>query len=175
MNREQKNNTIAELTEMLQNGKVIYLADTSCLDAEATSKLRRECFTKQIQLRVVKNTLLRKAMEKVEGVDYSGLYGTLKGTTALMISDTGNAPARLIKDFRKAGGDKPALKGAFVEESVYVGDNMLEALSNIKSKNELLGDIVALLQSPAKNVVSALQSGKNKLAGIVKTLSEKES
>ena len=138
MNREQKNNAIAELTELLQNGKVIYLADTSSLDAEATSKLRRDCFKQQIMLKVVKNTLLKKAMEKVEGVDYSGLYETLSGTTALMISETGNAPARLIKDFRKKGGDKPALKGAFVEESVYIGDNMLETLSNIKSKNELI-------------------------------------
>jgi large subunit ribosomal protein L10 len=113
-------------------------------------------------------------MERAEGVDYSGLYEALHGTSAVFTSDTGNAPAKLIKDFRK-GGDRPILKGAFVEQSSYLGDNMLETLVNIKSKNELVADIVALLQSPAKNVISALQSGKHTIAGLVKTLSEKQS
>lgn len=173
MNRDQKNNVIAELTEMLKSTKVLYITDTSNLDAEATSKLRRDCYNKQIGLKVVKNTLLQKAMERVEGVDYSGLYNSLKGTSALMTAEASNAPAKLIKEFRKKGGDRPALKGAYVEESIYVGDNMLDALCNIKSKNEVIADVIALLQSPAKNVVSALQSGKHKIAGIVKTLSEK--
>lgn len=174
MTRDQKNQAIAELTELLQGSSVLYIADTSGLTVEATNKLRRECFNKKVGMKVVKNTLLQKAMERVEGVDYSGLFSALKGTSAVFTSDTGNVPARLIKDFRKAG-DRPLLKGAFVEESSYLGDNMLETLCNIKSKNELIGDIVALLQSPAKNVISALQSGKHTIAGLVKTLSEKQS
>jgi large subunit ribosomal protein L10 len=120
---------------------------------------------------VVKNTLLEKAMEKT-GKNYEGLNTCLKGTTAVMFCETANTPAKLIKEFRKTN-EKPVLKGAYVEESVYIGDNMVDTLATIKSKNELIGDIIALLQSPAKNVVSALSSGGNKLAGIVKTLSEK--
>jgi len=175
MTREQKNQAITELTDLIKANKVMYLADTSSLDAEATHKLRKECFNKKIQMKVVKNTLLQKAMERVEEVDYSPIYAALKGNTALMFSDTGNLPARLIKDFRKGqkGVERPILKGAYVEESIYVGDNMLDTLCNIKSKNELLGDVIALLQSPAKNVISALQSGKHTIAGMVKTLQEK--
>lgn len=177
MKREDKDLAIAELTELLKNSKVLYITDTSNLNAEATTKLRRECFKKEVSLTVVKNTLLRKAMERVEDVDYSGLYDTLKGTSAIMTAEVSNLPARLIKAFRTSGKkatDKPAIKGAFVEESIYVGDDQLDTLCNLKSKNELIADVVALLQSPAKNVISALQSAPQTVAGLVKTLSEKE-
>jgi large subunit ribosomal protein L10 len=152
---------------------VIYIADISELDAVATSALRRQCFAKNIKLSVVKNTLLKKAMENVQGKDFTELYDILPGPTAIMLSDTGNLPAKLIKDFRKKN-DKPVLKGAFVEESVYLGDDQLNSLVDIKSKDELIGEIVGLLQSPAKNVISALTSSKSTIAGLVKTLSEKE-
>jgi large subunit ribosomal protein L10 len=142
------------------------------LNAETTSKLRRACFDRDIKLVVVKNTLLKKAFEKFEG-KYEGLYGALKESTSIMITEVNNVPAKLIKEFRKKS-PKPLLKAAYVEESIYVGDDQLDALSNIKSKEELVGDIILLLQSPARNVISGLQSGGNKLAGIVKTLSEKE-
>lgn len=172
MNREEKNQVIAELTELLKANKVVYLTDTSNLSAEATSNLRRQCFKNKVSMKVVKNTLLQKAMERINGVDYSPMFTALHGTTALMTAEAGNIPAKLIKEFRKSN-DKPLLKGAYVEESIYVGDNQLDILCNIKSKNELIGDIIALLQSPAKNVISALQSGKHTLAGLVKTLEEK--
>lgn len=173
MTRDQKNQAIAELTELLKANNVIYLADASGMNAETTSKLRRECFKRNVGMQVVKNTLLQKAMERAEGVDYSGLFVALKGNTAVLTAEAGNVPAKLIKEFRKAG-DKPVLKGAFVEESAYIGDNQLETLCNIKSKNELIADVVALLQSPAKNVISALQSGKHTIAGLVKTLQDKK-
>jgi large subunit ribosomal protein L10 len=172
MKREKKDQVIAELTELLKANKVVYIADTSNLTAEATSNLRRQCFKQKVKMKVVKNTLLQKAMERIDGVDYSPLFTALHGTTALMTAEAGNVPAKLIKEFRKSN-DKPLLKGAFVEESIYLGDNQLEILCNIKSKNELIGDVIALLQSPAKNVISALQSGKHTLAGLVKTLEEK--
>ena len=172
MNREEKNQVIDELVEQLSAKEVVYLTDVAELDAEQTSKLRRLCFSREISMRVVKNTLLRKAMEKVEGKDYSEMFDVLKGNTSIMLSDAGNAPAKLIKDFRKKS-DKPILKAAYVEETVYIGDDQLDALSNIKSKNELIADVVALLQSPVKNVMGALDSGKSTLAGLVKTLSER--
>jgi large subunit ribosomal protein L10 len=130
------------------------------------------CFNKNIKMLVVKNSLLKKAMERSTAKDYQSLIGTLKGSTAIMFSEVGSDPAKLIKEFRK-GGDRPLLKSAFVEECAYVGDDQLDALASIKTKNEMIGEIIGLLQSPAKNVVSALQSGGGKLAGIVKTLSEK--
>jgi large subunit ribosomal protein L10 len=164
---------IDDLSKRLDDNSVIYITDISDLDAVATSALRRQCFAKNIKLSVVKNTLLKKAMENVQGKDLTELYDILPGPTAIMLSDTGNLPAKLIKDFRKKN-DKPVLKGAFVEESVYLGDEQLNSLVDIKSKDELLGEIVGLLQSPAKNVISALTSGKNTIAGLVKTLSEKE-
>jgi len=142
------------------------------LNAETTSNLRRACFKANIKLEVVKNTLLAKAMEASEK-DFGDLSTVLVGNTAMMLSETGNAPAKLIKEFRKKS-EKPILKGAFIEEAVYLGDDQVEALVNIKSKDELIGEIIGLLQSPAKNVVSALQSGGGTLAGIIKTLSEKE-
>ena len=147
------------------------MADIDGLDAETSSNLRRSCFKDNVQLEVVKNTLLRKALEKAEG-EYTELYDTLKGSTSIMFSTVGNSPAKIIKDFRKKS-ERPLLKGAFIEEAIFIGDEHLDALVAIKSKEELLGDIITLLQSPAKNVISALQSSGGKIAGIVKTLSEK--
>ena len=173
MTREEKFQVIEDLTSQLEENAVVYLADISGLDATTTSNLRRACFKAGIKLSVVKNTLLEKAMEKSEK-DFGELPSTLKGNTSVMYSETGNAPAKLIKKFRKdADNEKPILKGAYVEEAVYVGNDQLETLVNIKSKEEVIGDIIGLLQSPAKNVVSALQSGGQKLSGIVKTLSER--
>ena len=172
MNKDEKNIAIDELTELLNSSSVFYLTDTSGITVEQANDLRRSCFRSNVSLKIVKNTLLKKAMEKAEGKDFSEMFDLLKGQTALMVSDTGNAPAKLIKDFRKKS-DKPIVKGAYVEETVYVGDNQLEALVNIKSKNELIGDIILLLQSPAKNVISSLQSGKGTLSGLLKALEEK--
>jgi large subunit ribosomal protein L10 len=172
MNKETKDLMINQLVEELSSANVVYLADAAGLNAEKTSDLRRKCFNQNISLKVVKNTLLEKAMEKVEGKDFSELYPAIKGPTAVMISEVGNAPAKLIKDFRKTS-DKPILKGAYVEEAVYLGDNQLEALVNIKSREELIGEVIGLLQSPAKNVISALKGQGGKIAGIVKTLSER--
>jgi len=174
MTKEQKNQEIADLVEELKSNEIFYLSDTSSLNAEATSALRRECFKAGIKMRVVKNTLLRKAMERVDGKDYSPLYEALHGNTAVMYAEVGNVPARLIKDFKKKH-DEPAFKAAFIQDDCYVGENQLDALVALKSKNELLGDIVGLLQSPAKNVISALQgSAGNKIAGLVKALEEKK-
>ncbi|MBB4118584.1 large subunit ribosomal protein L10 [Mesonia hippocampi] len=172
MTREEKSQVIKDLTAQLADTSTIYLADISGLDAGATSNLRRACFKANVKLSVVKNTLLAKAMEQ-SGIDYGDLPSTLKGNTSIMIAEVGNAPAKVIKEFRKKN-EKPILKGAFIDEAVYVGDEYLETLANIKSKEEVIGDIIGLLQSPAKNVVSALKSGGSKLSGILKTLSEKE-
>ena len=172
MTKEQKQSMIDDLSKSLDDNSVIYITDISELDAAATSALRRQCFAKNIKLSVVKNSLLKKAMENVQGKDFTELYDILPGPTAIMLSDVGNLPAKLIKDFRKKN-DKPVLKGAFVEESIYIGDDKLNSLVEIKSKEELLGEVIGLLQSPAKNVISALTSSKGKIAGIVKTLSEK--
>lgn len=171
MTREEKNQAIEVLTEKVNNANVFYLADIAGLDAESSSKLRRSCFTNNIQIEVVKNTVLRKALERAEG-DYDELYDTLKGNTSVIFAEAGNAPAKLIKDFRKKS-EKPLLKGAFIDQAIYIGDQNLDLLVAIKSKEELIGDLIALLQSPAKNVVSALQSSGGKIAGIVKTLSER--
>lgn len=173
MTREEKSQVIDNLTSQLTESSTIYLADISGLDALSTSNLRRACFKANVKLAVVKNTLLSKAMEKADK-DFGELPETLKGNTSIMISETGNAPAKVIKEFRKKS-DRPLLKGAYIEESIYVGDNQLDTLVNIKSKEELIGEIITILQSPAKNVISALQSGGGKLSGILKTLSEKES
>ncbi len=171
MRKEEKEVVINSIAEQLNNNPNFYLADTSELNAEQTSRLRRLCFNSNIQLVVVKNTLLRKAMEQT-GKDYNDLYNVLKGATSVMFSENGNAPAKLIKEFRKTS-DKPVLKGAYIEESTYVGEHQLDFLISIKSKNELLGEIIGLLQSPAKNVIGALQSGGHKLSGILETLSER--
>ena len=174
MQKEQKASIVEELTETLSNAGVFYITDTADLDAEGISNLRRTCFNTDIQLRVVKNTLLRKAFEQVEGRDFSEFYDLLKGPTAIMLSEVGNTPAKVIKKFRKKHA-KPILKGAWIEESIYIGDDQIESLVNIKSKEELLGELIGLLQSPAKNVISALQSGGSTIAGLVKTLQDRES
>ena len=172
MTREEKSLVIEELTAELANNANIYLADISGLNEGTTSDLRRACFKANVKLAVVKNTLLEKAMEASDR-DFGDLPSVLKVNTSVMYSETGNVPAKLIKTFRKKS-EKPLLKGAFIEESVYIGDNQLDMLVDIKSKEELLGEIIGLLQSPAKNVISALKSSGGKLAGILKTLSEKE-
>lgn len=171
MNREEKNATIAALTEKLKASNCLYLADTSCIGAIDTNNFRRELFKVGVEMLVAKNTLVLKAMRE-SGKEFGDLEGALKGTTALLFSENLKAPAQAILKFRKKG-DKPALKGAWIDSAVYIGDNQLEALSNLKSKEDLIGEIVGLLQSPARNVISALQSGGGKIAGIVKTLSEK--
>lgn len=171
MRKEDKNTIIEVISKQLKENPNFYLTDISNLNAENTAKLRRLCFSRDIKLLVVKNTLLRKAMEGSD-IDMSELYPSLKGATSVMFSEIGNAPAKLIKEFRKTS-DRPILKAAFIEEAAYVGDNQVDFLVNVKSKNDLIADLIALLQSPAKNVVGALQSGGQKLTGILKTLSEK--
>ncbi len=173
MTREEKAVIIDELTQVLKDNNIFYLTDTQGLNAKQTSDFRRACFKKNIEVKVVKNTLLKKAMDNVEEKDYEELYDVLVGKTTIMISEVGNAPAKLIKDFRKKS-DKPILKGAYVEEAIYVGDDKLDTLSSIKSKEEVISEIVGLLQSPIKTVISQLKSGGDKIAGVVKTLSEKE-
>ena len=173
MTKAEKNQLIDDLAASLTANDVIYLADTSELDAEATSNLRRTCFQQNIKLNVVKNTLLKKAFEKVEDKDFTELEEVLAGPTALMLSDTGNAPAKLIKEFRKKH-ERPLLKAAYVEEMCFIGDDQLTTLSEIKSREELIGEVITLLQSPIKNVVGALQSGGHTVSGLVKALSERE-
>ena len=172
MTREEKSRVIEDLTAQLAGTNVVYVADISGLDAEATSNLRRACFKADIKLEVVKNTLLEKAMESSEN-NYGDLPSILVGNTSIMIAENGNAPAKIIKDFRKKS-DKPVLKGAYIHEAVFIGDDQLDALVALKSKDEVIGEIITILQSPAKNVISALKSGGGKIAGIIKTLSEKE-
>ena len=172
MTREEKNQEIDNLTEVLKGAEILYVADIAGLNAEQSSDLRRLCFKNGVKINVVKNTLLKKAMERSEK-NFEDLFGTLKGNTSIMVSDTGNVPAKLIKEFRKKGAKKPLLKGAYVQEAIFIGEEQLDALASLKSKNELIGDVIALLQSPAKNVVSALQSGKNTLGGLLKALEER--
>ncbi len=172
MTKEQKAQYIEELTAELNNAGIFYLTDTSELTVETINQLRRKCFQNNIQLKVVKNTLLEKAMENVTDKNYGDLKGVLSGPTSIMFAEVGNAPAKVIKEFRKKN-EKPVLKGAYVEEAIFIGDNNIEALSSIKSKEELIGDIIALLQSPAKNVISGLKGQGGKIAGILKTLSER--
>ena len=172
MTREEKSLVIEELTAQLADNTNIYLTDISGLNAVDTSNLRRACFKANVKLAVVKNTLLEKAMEASDK-EFGDLPTTLKGNTSVMYSETGNGPAKVIKAFRKKS-EKPLLKGAFIEESIYIGDDQLDALVDIKSREELIGEVIGLLQSPAKNVISALKSGGGTIAGILKTLSEKE-
>ncbi|KUJ50858.1 50S ribosomal protein L10 [Chryseobacterium sp. JAH] len=157
MTKDQKVVAIQEIKDLLQDAKVVYVADLDGLNAAKSSDFRRQAFKQNIKVKVVKNTLLQKAMEQIEGVDYSEMFETFKGNSALMIADTANAPAKLIKDFRKKE-EKPALKSAFVQETFYVGDNNLDALVSIKSREEMIGEIIGLLQSPIQRVVSALQN-----------------
>ena len=174
MRKEQKDQLINSLCEEVKAFPNLYIADIGGLNSVQTSKLRRAAFRKEIKLEVVKNTLLIKALEKT-GHDYSELFQVIKGETAIMLSNTTNAPAKLIKDFRAAekNAAKPVLKGAYVEESFYIGHEHLDELVNIKSKNELIADVVALLQSPVKNVLSQLQSAGNTITGVLKTLEER--
>ncbi len=172
MKKEEKSQVIDSLVEQLANNSHFYLTDVASLTAAKTSALRRMCFSKNIKMLVVKNSLLKLAMERTTAKDYHPLLSSLKGSTAVMFSEVGSDPAKLIKEFRQKN-DKPLLKSAFVEECVYIGDSQLDVLASIKSKNEMIGEIIGLLQSPAKNVISALKSSGGKLAGIVKTLSEK--
>ncbi len=170
MKKELKDTIIVELGQKLKEYPHFYLVDLTGLNAEKTSDLRRKCFKSEIKLEVVKNTLLQKALEAF-GVDFSPLYDCLKGNTAVMFTTTANVPAKLLKEYKKEG--IPALKAAYAEESIFVGADRLEELAALKSKNELIADVVALLQSPAKNVVSALQSGANTIHGVLKTLGER--
>ena len=172
MKKEEKDQIIDSLVEQVNAYKYFYITDTSGLNAADTSSLRRTCFEKEVKLVVVKNTLLRKALEKT-GRDYEAIFPVLKQTTAVMFTNESSVPAKLIKEFRKKYS-KPVLKAAYVEESFYIGENQLDALVAIKSKEELIGDVIMLLQSPLNNVMSSLQSGKHLLAGLVKTLSERE-
>ena len=174
MRKEDNGAIIGQLTETVKTFPNFYLTDIEALDAEKTSKLRRECFKQDVKLVVVKNSLLKKALENVEGY-FSPLHVAMKGNTAVMFSQVANAPARLIKDFTKdtKGEGKPQLKAAYVQESFYIGAENLEALVSIKSKNELIADVIALLESPAKNVLSALQSSGQTIHGLLKTLEER--
>lgn len=157
MTKDQKVVAIQEIKDLLQDAKVVYVADLDGLNAAKSSDFRRQAFKQNIKVKVVKNTLLQKAMEQIDGVDFSEMFETFKGNSALMIAETANAPAKLIKDFRKKE-EKPALKSAFVQETFYVGDNNLDALVSIKSREEMIGEIIGLLQSPIQRVVSALQN-----------------
>jgi large subunit ribosomal protein L10 len=172
MTREQKAQYIDDLAQELSQSNIFYLADTSEMTVDVINKLRRKCFNSNIKLRSVKNALLAKAFEKVDGKDFSELNSVLHGQTSIMFTEVGNLPARIIKEFREKS-QRPVLKAAYVEEAIFIGDNQLDALVAIKSKEELLGEIVGLLQSPAKNVISALKGQGGKIAGILKTLEER--
>lgn len=172
MKKEVKDTIIVDLGEKLKEYPHFYLVDVTGMNAEATSSLRRKCFKQEIKMVVVKNKLLHKAFEAAD-IDYSELYGTLKGNTAVLFANTANVPAKLLKDKDIAKAGVPSLKAAYAEEGFYVGADKLDELASIKSKNEVIADIVALLQSPAKNVVSALQSGANTIHGVLKTLGER--
>ena len=171
MTKQEKIQEIEDLTTEISAVKNLYLTDIAGLDAVQTTALRRACFNANIKLSVVKNTLLAKAMDASEK-DFGELQSVLKGNTSLMFSEAGNSPAKLIKDFRKKS-DKPLLKGAYIEESIYIGDDQIDFLESIKSKEELIGEVITILQSPAKNVILALQSGGSNISGILKTLSER--
>ena len=171
MTKQEKIQEIKDLTTEISSVKNLYLTDIAGLNAVQTTALRRACFKSNIKLSVVKNTLLAKAMDASEK-DFGELQSVLKGNTSLMFSEAGNTPAKLIKDFRKKS-EKPVLKGAYIEEAIYIGDDQIDFLESIKSKEELLGEIISILQSPAKNIISALQSGGSNISGILKTLSER--
>ena len=172
MTKEEKAKYIDDLTAELTASNIFYLADTAELTVEVVNNLRRRCFQSNIRMKVVKNTLLEKAMERVEGRDYGQLGTVLTGQTAIMFSEVGNVPAKLIQEFRKKN-EKPILKGAYINEAIFIGDNQLATLSTLKSRDEVIGDIIGLLQSPAKNVISGLKGQGGKIAGILKTLEER--
>jgi large subunit ribosomal protein L10 len=172
MTREEKSNYIDALAAEISAASVFYIADTAELTVDTINAIRRRCFQTNIRLRVVKNALLEKAMDRVEGKDFGDLKETLKGGTSIMFSEVGNAPAKLIQEFRKKG-TKPVLKGAYIDEAIFIGDDQLTVLESLKSREELVGDIIGLLQSPIKNVISGLKGSGAKIAGILKTLEEK--
>ena len=173
MEKNQKNQEIAELKEKFSNTTYFYITDSSTLSVEKINKFRRLCFNSGIEYRIAKNTLIRKALEQVGG-EYEALYPLLHGPTGVMFSTDGASPAKLLKEFRKTN-EKPVLKGAYIDTSVFVGDNQIEVLAKLKSKKELIGDIIGLLQSPASNVISALQgSSAQKIAGLLKTLEDRK-
>tara|TARA_B000000532_G_C18846667_1_gene397582 strand:+ start:64 stop:588 length:525 start_codon:yes stop_codon:yes gene_type:complete len=171
MTKEEKLNEITALTKNLSEASNLYLADIAGLDSKSTLDLRRACFKSNIRISVVKNTLLKRAMED-SGKEFGDLKSTLKGNTSVLFSNQANAPAKLIRDFRKKF-DKPILKGAFIDESIYIGDDKIDALADLKSKDELIGEILSILSSPINNILLSLKSGSNKIAGLIKKLSEK--
>lgn len=171
MTREEKNKIIDSLVETLSSYNGFYITDISGLTVEKTNKLRKLCFDKGVHLNVAKNTLIQKALERLNATEYDPMFASLKGASALMLSESSNIPAKLIKEFRKAAAtDRPVLKCAYVESSVFIGNSQLEALIAVKSKNELIGDIIGMLQSPIQKVLGGLQGGGHKIAGIIKTL-----
>lgn len=172
MTRSEKTNAIEELKLKFQESNNFYIADSSTLTVEQINALRRTCFEKDIEVKVVKNTLAIKAMEQVEDKEFSALFDSLKGPSTIFFAEVANAPAKVMKEFRKTN-EKPVLKAAYIDSDVFVGDDQIDVLAALKSKEELVGEIIVLLQSPAKNVISALKSGGSKLAGIVKTLQER--
>ena len=175
MTKEDKAKYISDLATELREANIFYLADTGELTVETVNNLRRKCFNSKISMRVVKNTLLEKAMDQVEDKDFGDLREVLAGPTSIMFCETGNVPAKMIKEFRSKKGatDKPLLKGAYIDEAIYIGDENLDMLATLKSKEEVLGDIISLLQSPAKNVISGLKNSGATIAGLLKTLEER--
>ena len=171
MNKEEKYDLVLALTEQMKEFGNFYITDTSNLTVAKINHIRRQCFESDITMQVAKNSLIKKAMDNIEG-DFAPLYDVLKGSSSILFSKSATAPAKLIKQLRKKG-EKPILKAAYIDSSIFVGDNQLDTLINLKSKEQLVGEIIGLLQSPAKNVISALQSGGNILAGVVKTLQER--
>ncbi|MFK7933449.1 MAG: 50S ribosomal protein L10 [Saprospiraceae bacterium] len=175
MTKAEKATVIEELTEKFNNSDFFYITDSSTLTVEKVNELRGLLFEQGIEMKVVKNTLAKKALEAAssEGTTYEGLYDSLKGPTALLFTEVANAPARILKDFRKSN-EKPVLKAAYIDSALYIGDDQIESLSKLKSKEELLGEVIALLQSPMKNVLSALNSGGQTVSGLLKALEERE-
>ena len=171
MNKEEKYDLVLALTEQMKEFGNFYITDTSNLTVAKVNDIRRQCFENEITMQVTKNSLIKKAMDNIEG-DFAPLYDVLKGSSSILFSKSATAPAKLIKQLRKKG-EKPILKAAYIDSSIFIGDNQLDTLINLKSKEQLVGEIIGLLQSPAKNVISALQSGGNILAGVVKTLQER--
>ncbi len=173
MKKEDKKAIVAELTDKFSAANFFYIADSSSLSVEKVNDFRRMCFNKDVEMRVVKNSLVKKALESInDDSRYDSIYGALKGQTALLFSDTANAPGKILEEFRKKN-DKPVLKAAYIDASVYIGDDAIKELAALKSREELIGDVIMLLQSPAKNVISALSSSGQTISGLLKTLADR--